>query len=141
MTALYYHISNSFNIVRSDRFSRGSCVTVCINNTIPCSLTSTCSYTDGTFECLSLDMLPNFSRCIRFTLVYRTTRCKSHALSSLIDYLFRSFPSNHDAKYFILETLIFHFYFYFFLPPLPLLTIPHLTLLLNYLLTFTVNLV
>ena len=87
-------ICKSFNIVPSDRLFRGGIVAVCINNTIPYSLTSTCSYTDGTFECLSLDMFPNSSHCIPFILVYRTTRCKSDALSSLIDYLFRSIPSN-----------------------------------------------
>ena len=47
-------------------------------------------------------MFLNSSRYVRFILIYRTTRCKSDALSSLIDYLLRSIPSNPDAKYFIL---------------------------------------
>ena len=61
-------ICKSFNIVRSDRLSQGCGFAVCINNIIPYSLTSKCSYTDGTFECLSLGMFPNSSRCIRFIL-------------------------------------------------------------------------
>ena len=47
-------------------------------------------------------MFPNSSHSIRFILVCRTTRFKSDALNSLIDYLFRSMRSNPDAKYVIL---------------------------------------
>ena len=59
-------ICKSFNIEHSDRLSRGGGVAVCINNTIPNSLTSMCSFTDGTFESLSLNMFPNSSRCSQF---------------------------------------------------------------------------
>ena len=100
-------ICKSFNIVGSDCLAQSGGVDVCINNTIPYNLTSTCSYTDGSFEFLSLDMFPNSSYCIRFILVYRTMHCKSNVLSSLIDYLFCSIPSNPDAKYVILGSFNF----------------------------------
>ena len=52
-------------------------------------------------------MFLNASRFIHSILVCRIKHSKSHAISSLIDFLFRYIPTNPDAKYVILEDFDF----------------------------------
>jgi hypothetical protein len=96
--------NKNFNVLGCDRLTHGGGgVVICVKDNIPYYLVSTFCANDGSLECISLEIYPNSSLCIRFILLYNAPRCSLDTINSLTGYLAHTIPSNHNAKYVILK--------------------------------------
>ena len=82
-----------YNILRCYRLNRGEVVAICIKFNSSYELKSTLCCDNGTFECLSSDVHPNTTRCIRFIFIYRAPRSSTGPMDVLLITLRIPYPT------------------------------------------------